>query len=128
MLEERFDRTFDAVAVERAYDRAQLTTTREEEFAVEGELLGVIPIGRRFEFKRKDDGKGRRRPQQNRPSSSPNPDTALKAIGNVAPGVSQDEASGRLHLDDCSVLGYYQLDLEEIRGRMLNALEAVSAH
>lgn len=56
MVEERFDYTFDVIAVERAYDRAEYTTTQEEEFEIEGELLGIIPIGRRFEFKRRDDG------------------------------------------------------------------------
>ena len=51
------DLTFDLGAVERAYERAEHTTIDEEEFSIEGELLGMIPIGRRFEFKRKDDGK-----------------------------------------------------------------------
>jgi hypothetical protein len=56
MVEGNIDQTFDVVAVERAYDRAEYTTTEEEEFDIEGELLGMIPIGRRFEFRRKDDG------------------------------------------------------------------------
>lgn len=56
MVEEQLDYTFDATAIERAYDRAEYTTAQEEEFEIEGELLGIIPIGRRFEFKRKDDG------------------------------------------------------------------------
>lgn len=56
MVEDQTDQTFDSVAVERAYDRAEFTTTQEEEFDIEGELLGIIPIGRRFEFKKKDDG------------------------------------------------------------------------
>jgi hypothetical protein len=57
LVEGNVDQTFDVVSVERAYERAEYTTTEEEEFDIEGELLGVIPIGRRFEFKRKDDGK-----------------------------------------------------------------------
>lgn len=57
LVEGDIDQTFDVVSVERAYERAEYTTTEEEEFDIEGELLGMIPIGRRFEFKRKDDGK-----------------------------------------------------------------------
>jgi hypothetical protein len=55
-VEDRSDQTFDVGAVKRAYEGAEFTTTQEEEFDIEGELLGIIPIGRRFEFKRKDDG------------------------------------------------------------------------
>ena len=56
LVEGSFDQTFDVAAVERAYERAESTTTEDEEFDLEGELLGIIPIGRRFEFKRQDDG------------------------------------------------------------------------
>jgi hypothetical protein len=57
VVEGRTDQAFDIAAVERAYERAEQTTVEEEEFDIEGELLGMIPIGRRFEFKRKDDGR-----------------------------------------------------------------------
>ena len=56
IVEGHTDQQFDVVAVERAYERAEQTTVEEEEFSIEGELLGVIPSGRRFEFRRKDDG------------------------------------------------------------------------
>ena len=57
VVEGRTDQAFDIADVERAYERAEQTTVEEEEFDIEGELLGMIPIGRRFEFKRKDDGR-----------------------------------------------------------------------
>jgi hypothetical protein len=57
LVEGHTDQQFDAVAVERAFDRVEETTVEEENFSIEGELLGVIPMGRRFEFKRKDDGR-----------------------------------------------------------------------
>ncbi len=50
------DVALDAAAIERGFERAEHTTTEEEEFTSKGELLGVIPIGRRFEFKKIDDG------------------------------------------------------------------------
>jgi hypothetical protein len=43
--------SFDAPAVERAYNRAEFSDVAEDETTVEGELLGVIPMGRRFEFR-----------------------------------------------------------------------------
>jgi hypothetical protein len=42
---------FDAAAVERAYNRVETSDVAEDEMAVEGELLGVIPVARRFEFR-----------------------------------------------------------------------------
>jgi hypothetical protein len=42
---------FDAPAVERAYNRVESSDVVEDETAVDGELLGVIPVGRRFEFR-----------------------------------------------------------------------------
>ena len=56
MVEGNTDQTFNLNAVERAYQRTELTTVEDEEFSIDGELLGVIPIARRFEFKRSDDG------------------------------------------------------------------------
>jgi hypothetical protein len=38
--------------VERAWRRAEKSNINEEQITVEGTLLGVIPIGRRFEFQR----------------------------------------------------------------------------
>jgi hypothetical protein len=51
MVEGDSDVTFDHAAVERAYQRAEAYSIDEEIIETEGELLGVIPIGRRFEFK-----------------------------------------------------------------------------
>ncbi|OYY02146.1 MAG: hypothetical protein B7Y73_09580, partial [Acidocella sp. 35-58-6] len=48
--------TFDYSAITRANERAEITSIEEEIFEIDGELLGIIPIGRRFEFRRKDDG------------------------------------------------------------------------
>lgn len=56
LVEGDMDQTFEFSAIKRAYDRAEFTTIDEEQFDIEGELLGIIPIGRRFEFRRKDDG------------------------------------------------------------------------
>ncbi len=56
LVEGNHDIAFDAAAIARGFDRAEHTTTEEEEFTSDGELLGVIPIGRRFEFKRMDNG------------------------------------------------------------------------
>jgi hypothetical protein len=51
MVESGVDVTFDESAVERAYRRAEAYSINEEILDPEGELLGVIPIGKRFEFK-----------------------------------------------------------------------------
>jgi hypothetical protein len=45
------DVAFDRASVDRAHDRAETYSIEEEIFEADGELLGVIPIGRRFEFK-----------------------------------------------------------------------------
>lgn len=55
LVGESIDKTFDYISVSRAYERAEQTNIDEEEFLVFGELLGIIPFGRRFEFKRSDD-------------------------------------------------------------------------
>jgi hypothetical protein len=44
----------DARSVERAYGRVESTDVVEDEIRREGELLGVIPVGRRFEFRAAD--------------------------------------------------------------------------
>jgi hypothetical protein len=46
------DEHFDRPAVERAWQRAEDSSVEEERIRVEGRLLGVIPVGRRFEFER----------------------------------------------------------------------------
>ncbi len=45
---------FDRISLGRAYERLQETDVSEAEEALEGELLGLIPIQRRFEFRRRD--------------------------------------------------------------------------
>jgi hypothetical protein len=54
ILEGGTDACFDEASVERAYKRAEAYSIEEEMFEPEGELLGVIPIGRKFEFKQGD--------------------------------------------------------------------------
>lgn len=44
------DEKFDYNAVERAWHRAEALTVDEEQIRLEGKLLGVIPMRRRFEF------------------------------------------------------------------------------
>ncbi len=44
------DHVFDRAAIERAYRRLETSSVEEDLYTAEGELLGVIPIGRRFEF------------------------------------------------------------------------------
>ncbi|GIW56742.1 MAG: hypothetical protein KatS3mg082_3146 [Nitrospiraceae bacterium] len=51
VVEGETDRTFDERAIERAYTRAETTEIAEEEITVEGELIGVVPYARRFEFR-----------------------------------------------------------------------------
>ena len=50
IVEGELDRQFDHTAVERAWNRAEDTKVDEEEVRIEGRLLGVIPVGRRFEL------------------------------------------------------------------------------
>lgn len=45
---------FDLVSLGRAYERLRETDVSEVEEVLEGELLGLVPIQRRFEFRRKD--------------------------------------------------------------------------
>lgn len=51
MVQGDTDVSFDETSVERACKRAESHSLEEDIFEAEGELLGVIPIGRRFEFK-----------------------------------------------------------------------------
>jgi hypothetical protein len=51
VVEGEKDKTFDQGAVERAYTRIEATEIDEQEIPVEGELIGVVPYGRRFEFR-----------------------------------------------------------------------------
>ena len=50
------DHTFGVQAVTRAAERAKSTTTRTEKRTVLGQLAGVLPDARRFEFRRDDSG------------------------------------------------------------------------
>lgn len=51
LVEGETDRSFDEGAIERAYTRAEATEIEEEDIPVEGELIGVVPYARRFEFR-----------------------------------------------------------------------------
>ncbi|MGD0894028.1 MAG: hypothetical protein ABR923_21105 [Terracidiphilus sp.] len=46
------DERFDRPSVERAWHRAEESSVEEKRIRVEGRLLGVIPVRRRFEFER----------------------------------------------------------------------------
>lgn len=50
LVEGERDEKFDRSAVERAWLRAEASKVEEDRITVEGKLLGIIPIGRRFEF------------------------------------------------------------------------------
>lgn len=50
IVEGDVDQRLDRVAVERAWVRVEAADVDEDTPAMEGRLLGVIPIGRRFEF------------------------------------------------------------------------------
>lgn len=52
IVEGKYDRSLDRNAIERAFERIESTAIEEEESEIEGELLGIIPIARRFEFKK----------------------------------------------------------------------------
>lgn len=51
LVEGEVDKSFDRQAVERAYIRAEATAIDDQDLAVEGELIGVVPYARRFEFR-----------------------------------------------------------------------------
>jgi hypothetical protein len=50
LVEGERDQKFDRGAVERAWLRAEASKVDEERMTATGKLLGIIPIGRRFEF------------------------------------------------------------------------------
>jgi hypothetical protein len=45
------DRSFDALSIDRAAERASLTTLEDDEEALEGVLAGVLPDGHLFEYR-----------------------------------------------------------------------------
>ena len=49
-MEGTVDARFDRTAVERAWNRLEAAKVDEERYPLEGKLLGIIPLGRRFEF------------------------------------------------------------------------------
>jgi len=51
LVEGDVDKSFDRPAVERAYNRAEATEIEDQDVSVEGELIGVVPYARRFEFR-----------------------------------------------------------------------------
>lgn len=50
LVEGERDEKFDQTAVERAWNRAEASKVDEEKVELQGRLLGLIPVGRRFEF------------------------------------------------------------------------------
>lgn len=50
LVEGETDARFDRVAIERAWTRIEASNVEEEQITREGRLLGMIPLGRRFEF------------------------------------------------------------------------------
>lgn len=46
----------DSYAVERAYERVTQSNVEENDEAIDGELLGLVPVQRRFDFRRSDNG------------------------------------------------------------------------
>ena len=50
LTEATVDARFDRTAVQRAWDRLEAAKVDEDRSTFEGKLLGIIPLGRRFEF------------------------------------------------------------------------------
>ena len=50
LVEGTVDARFDRTAVERAWNRLEAAKVDEDRYTLEGKLLGIIPLGRRFEF------------------------------------------------------------------------------
>ena len=50
LVEGTVDASFDRTAVERAWKRLEAAKVDEDNYTLEGKLLGIIPLGRRFEF------------------------------------------------------------------------------
>ena len=53
-LSENFDRTFDALDIDRAFSRGEVTGVADAEEQVRGVLMGVLPDGHQFEFRREE--------------------------------------------------------------------------
>jgi hypothetical protein len=56
LVEGQRDQQFDRIAVERAWNRAEMSNVLEEHLHVQGRLLGVIPMKRRFELESDETG------------------------------------------------------------------------
>ena len=50
LVESTVDARFDRTAVERAWNRLEAAKVEEDRSTLEGKLLGILPLGRRFEF------------------------------------------------------------------------------
>ena len=50
LVEATVDARFDRTAVERAWTRLEASKVDEDRLTLQGKLLGIIPLGRRFEF------------------------------------------------------------------------------
>lgn len=73
------ERRLDAQAIRRAYERVEATEIEERDIEVKGVLIGVVPFGRRFDFRQAETGE--------------------IISGNVGPAFSQDYLS-RLERDE----------------------------
>ncbi|HEY0622551.1 hypothetical protein [Sphingomonas sp.] len=56
LAEEQRELKLDSLSVTRAYERVSQVEVEEFDEVVEGELLGLVPIQRRFDFRRGDNG------------------------------------------------------------------------
>lgn len=56
VAEEQRELTLDFSSVERAFDRVSRSEVEESDELVEGDLLGLVPVQRRFDFRRGDNG------------------------------------------------------------------------
>jgi hypothetical protein len=56
VAEEQRELSLDVASVDRAYERMSLVDVEELDEVHEGELLGLVPVQRRFEFRRGDNG------------------------------------------------------------------------
>lgn len=56
LAEEKTELKLDKVRLERAFERVSQTEIEEIETVIDGELLGLVPLQRRFEFRKSSDG------------------------------------------------------------------------
>lgn len=56
VAEEQRELTLDPTSVERAFERVSQAEVEEVDEAIEGDLLGLVPVQRRFDFRRGDNG------------------------------------------------------------------------